>query len=90
MSSVAHSNVGLGRKSEFSLLPHVVDVSSVVFLDSFFLTLVFAFRFNWLDFLCEMIVLYKELVGIDSCNDIDRNVRSLVLEASMDVNVSVN
>jgi hypothetical protein len=78
------------REPELLLLTHVVNVSCIVLLNSIFGALILTLCFDWLYLLSQMVVLCEELVSVNSCNYVDRDVGSLVLKTSMHINVGVN
>ena len=94
-SEVTHRDVCLIGKTEFLVLPYVVDVSYFVGLNRIFATFTVEFALaiwlvTWFDLLDEMIMLVEELISVNSGNDVDWNVWSFMLKASMNVNVSLN
>jgi hypothetical protein len=89
--------VGLVCESELLISAYVIDISGVVFLDGIFAALAvlgaaltIGTFFYGLDLLDQVIMLVEEFVGVDPSYDVNGDVRSFVLETTMDIDVSVD
>jgi len=94
-SCVAHGNVSLISEAELFIISDVVDISRVILLDrvlprtlSIFTLSVTCF-FDWFNFGSQMFMLSEKLIGIDTSYNINWDVRSLVLEATMDIYIGI-
>ena len=97
VSGIAHSHVGLVCESELLISAYVIDISGVVFLDGIFAALAvlgaaltIGALFYGLDLLDQVIVLMEEFVGVNPRYDVNGDVRSFMLETTMDIDVSVD
>jgi hypothetical protein len=97
VSGIAHSHVGLVCESELLISAYVIDISGVVFLDGIFAALAvlgaaltIGTLSYGLDLLDQVIVLVEEFVGVDPSYDVNGDVRSFVLETTMDIDMSVD
>jgi len=82
--------MGLVGESDFVIMDQIMNILEVILLDAIFSGLFFPFVINGLDLLDQVVMLGKELVGVNLCNGVDGDVGSLMLKAPMDIHIGVH
>jgi len=91
-ASITHSYVSLIGQSELFISTNIVDICSVILLNRILATLTVLGTLsisllNWLDLLNKVLVFVEKFIGLNSCDHVNGNVRCLMLESTMNIDL---